>query len=167
MSGKLKIFLAVAAIAVLAWVAKTVFFPPNENQKIERILKEAVATFADKKATAVTAFLTDDFSSKYGTDKESVLNYLRQFFFQVRELKASIEHLKHENEKLEKSAVKARVLLVVKVAGKVNDQPFQGLGGTGVDALALTMRKVEDKWLVAVAELIDTSDPLKAFEQLK
>ncbi|MBU1107247.1 MAG: hypothetical protein KKB51_11310 [Candidatus Riflebacteria bacterium] len=167
--NKKKIVWVLAGIPVLllvGWLVKILLFPVTENQKIEQAIRNAAAVFETKNSKSLITFLTSDFPAHPQMDRESMLNYLKMFFFQARDLKVSIEHLKHEVEKLPNTASETRVLVVAKVTGVIDGQQFQAFSGKGVDAVVLTMQKLQGKWLIASARNVDISDPGKAFEQI-
>ena len=167
--NKKKIVWVLAGIPVLllvGWLVKMLLFPVTENQKIEQVIRNAAAAFESKSSKSVITFLTSDFPAHPQMDRESMLNYLKVFFFQARDLKVSIEHMKHEVEKLPKTAGETRVLVVAKVTGVADGQQFQAFSGKGVDAVVLSMRKVQGEWLLASVRNVDTSDPVKAFEEI-
>ncbi|MEW6710727.1 MAG: hypothetical protein AB1403_12950 [Candidatus Riflebacteria bacterium] len=161
-----KKILICAIVLLLLWGGKTLFFPPSENEKIERMLHQAAEDFAAKKLKSVSLLLSDDFSSLPKGDKEMAEMQMKAFFFQVRDLSASIEYLKHENEKLPSVATEARVLAVVKVSGTIDGARFQAFGSHGADAVVLTLRKQNEEWRVFRARYLDTKDPMTAFREL-
>lgn len=166
MFEKIKKYWWVILFLPLGWLANRVLFPLNENQKIRQILQEAVDNFAVKDRKAFLAALSDDFATIPKGDRDAAEMQLKGFFFRVRDLAASIEYLKFADEKLEKTATETRVLLLVKVTGSIEGSKFQAFGQHGADAVILTMRKINEKWLIAKAQYLDTSDPLAAFRQI-
>lgn len=166
MTDKRKILVAVVALALVGWVVRVTFFPPDENAKIETVIRFAAAAFAEKSSKAVGEFLTRDFSIHNAADRDAALDYLKMFFFKVRDLDVTIKYLKHEVDKLPASATEARVLVVAVITGVVDGQKFQAFSGQGADTAILSMRKEADRWLVSSARALDTSDPEKAFEQI-
>ncbi|MFZ5951110.1 MAG: hypothetical protein ACOYXC_10420 [Candidatus Rifleibacteriota bacterium] len=161
-----KKILILVIIFLLLWGAKALLFPLNENQKIERMLHQAAEDFAGKKLKAVSGILSDDFSGVPKGDREMAEMQMKAFFFQVRDLSASIEYLKHENEKLSSVATEARLLAVVKVSGTIDGAKFQAFGSHGADAVVLTLRRQKDDWKVFRARYLDTKDPMAAFSEL-
>ena len=167
MNPKLKTILVLVIVLLpTMWIAKILLFPPDENRKIENTIHAAVDAFAAKKSRAVAEFLTDDFKADRNVDKEMAEMQMKGFFFQVRDLAASIEYFKHEREKLPPVATEARILVVVKVAGTIDGNRFQAFGQHGADAALLSLRKQKDEWKIFRARYIDTKDPLEAFKKL-
>jgi hypothetical protein len=162
-----RVWLALAVLLIVAAVlVKVIFFPVSENQRINNMLYEVAAALQDKSTSAVAEYLTDDFLAHPKRDKETVITYLKRFFFQVRDLKVEIELIKHEIDKLPKDAKKTRVIVIVKVTGTINKQKFQAFGGQGADTVVLEVEKIDGKWLISLLKYLDTSDPGRAFEQL-
>lgn len=162
----LKIFIVTLLILGVGYAARILFFPANENEKIEKMLQATASAFAEKKFKAVAEFLSDDFVAEPRADKEMAVMQMKGFFFQVRDLKASIELIKHENEKLPATATEARALVVVKVAGSIDGNKFQAFGQHGADAALLSLRRIDSEWRISRARYLDASDPLKAFQEL-
>ncbi len=162
-----KVWLASGVLLIVAAVlVKVLFFPVSENERINNMLYEVASAFQAKKSSAVGEYLTDDFLAFPKRDKETVITYLKRFFFQVRDLKVEIELIKHEIDKLPVDAKKTRVIVIVKVTGTINKRQFQAFGGQGADTVVLEVKKIEGKWLISLVKYLDTSDPARAFEQL-
>ncbi|HAE37940.1 MAG TPA: hypothetical protein DCG57_04775 [Candidatus Riflebacteria bacterium] len=166
MKDKRIILIAVVVLALAGWVVRVAFFPPDENQKIETVIRFAAAAFAEKNSKAVGDLLTKDFSVHHAADRDSTLDYLKMFFFKVKDLDVNVKYIKHEIDQLPALATEARVLVVAVVTGVVDGQKFQAFSGQGADTAILSMRKEADRWLVFSARALDTSEPEKAFEQL-
>jgi ketosteroid isomerase-like protein len=167
MTNKTKIiissFIFFIVTGSIAWL---IFFPASENEKIEKVIKDTVAAFADENSKEVLSFISEDFLIEPEIDLETASRQMKVFFFQVKELNASVEYFKHENEKLPKTASEARVLVVVKVSGIIDGEKFQAFGSHGADAVLLTMRKSKGDWQVARARYIDTENPLDALKEI-
>lgn len=155
------------AVVLLAVIVKAVFFKPSENEKIEKMLHQLAERFAAKDFRGVAAFLTEDSIAEPGSDKETMVTHMKGFFFQVRDLSAKIELIKHENEKLPANASQARAIVVVKVTGTIDGNRFQAFGEQGADAAMIDLRKIEENWLISRARYLDLKDPLQAMQQFK
>ncbi|PKL48905.1 MAG: hypothetical protein CVV42_07890 [Candidatus Riflebacteria bacterium HGW-Riflebacteria-2] len=166
MVSKIKTILVILVVAVSVWLVSIVLFPINENDRIEKVVRQAAAAFEAKSSKEVASFLTKDFKVEKFADRETTLNYLKAFFFKVRDVKVNIKYLKHEIDRLPATASEARVLGVVVITGNVDGQKFQAFSGQGADTGVLTLRKVEGSWLISAAHPLDTADPEKAFQQL-
>lgn len=166
MNSKIRTILIIAAVFVLGWVARLVLFPMSETAKIEEIIRQTADAFVEKSSKEVASYLTKDFNVEQFADRETTLNYLKAFFFKARDLNVNIKYLKHENDRLPKTASEARVLGVVVITGTVEGQKFQAFSGKGADTGVLTMRKIDGKWLIHSARPLDAADPDKAFQQL-
>lgn len=163
----LQILAGLAAIILVGLIVKLVFFKANENEKIEKMLHQLAERFVAKDFRGVAEFLTDDAVAEPGADKETMVMQMKGFFFQVRDLSASIELIKHENEKLPANASQARAIVVVKVSGTIDGNKFQAFGEHGADAALVNLRKVEEKWLISRARYLDLKDPMQAMQQFK
>jgi len=166
MNRYLKLAAVILALIVLGWVARLVLFPMSETAKIEEIIRQTADAFVEKSSKEVASYLTKDFNVEQFADRETTLNYLKAFFFKARDLNVNIKYLKHENDRLPKTASEARVLGVVVITGTVEGQKFQAFSGKGADTGVLTMRKIDGNWLIHSARPLDTADPDKAFQQL-
>ena len=162
-----KNYVIIAVSVILGVFLVWLFYPLTENQKIEMTLNAAVQAFENKNSKEVLSYATDNLQLHGVGDKEEAIMHMKGFFFKVKELKASIEHLQHENTKLPKDAKEARVIIVVKVSGSIDGSKFQSFGNSGADALTLTMKKIKGEWKVASVKYLNTKDPLKALQELK
>jgi hypothetical protein len=167
MSSKIKIILALLVVIAVAWAARQLFFPMSEVEKIEKVIRQAAKAFENKSSKEVASYLTKDFNVEKFADRETTLDYLKAFFFSARDLTVTIKHIKHENDSLPHTASEARVLGIVVITGTVDGQKFQAFSGQGADTGILTMRKIDENWLIHSACPLDTTDPEKAFQQLK
>ncbi|EKE23624.1 MAG: hypothetical protein ACD_6C00397G0001, partial [uncultured bacterium] len=100
MNNKLKILAGFLALVLAIWLSRAILFPPDENQKIEKVIRLAAAAFAEKSSKEVGGFLTPDFKIQNVADRDTALDHLKLFFFNVRDLSVNIKYLKHEVEKL-------------------------------------------------------------------
>jgi ketosteroid isomerase-like protein len=163
---KLLAGLLVAALLFAGWLADRYMFKMTEVEKIEQVIFEAAQAFQEKEFDRVGEFLSDEFIALRDRDKQSIVKDLKRYFFQVHNLKVSIEIIKHENEELEEKAKKAGAVVVAKVTGTIRKQKFQAMGGKGADTLLLNFTKKDGTWKVAKARLIDTNNPIEALKQL-
>ena len=152
---------------LIIWISYPIFFPISENQKIENVLNAAVKAFENKNSKEVLKYAVEDLKIKSGGDVDEAIMRMKAFFFKVRELEASSQYIVHEVKKLPRDAKEAKVIFVAKISGKIDGENFQAFGNHGADALLLTMKKIKDSWKVGEIEYLDTSNPLKAFEQAK
>jgi len=166
LNSRSKTLLAIVALVIVGWMASLVLFPMSETEKIEKVIKQAANAFEAKSSKEVASYLTADFNVEKFADRETTLNYLKAFFFNVRDLSVNIKYMKHENDRLPATASEARVLGVVVINGTADGQKFQAFSGQGADTGVLTMRKVDGNWLIHSARPLDTADPEKAFQQL-
>jgi len=166
MNSKIKTILVIAGVIVLGWVVSLVLFPMSETAKIEEVIRQTADALGEKSAKEIASYLTQDFNVEKFADRETTLNYLKAFFFNVRDLNVNIKYIKHENDRLPPTASEARVLGVVVITGTVDGQKFQAFSGQGADTGVLTMRKIDGNWLIHSARPLDATDPDKAFQQL-
>ena len=158
---------AISVLVVLViWFLLSLLFPLSETQKIERLVGQVVKAVEAKSIRDLRFYLSEDFSARPGGDLESVISQLRRFFFQVKDLGVSVEYLKHQSDRLPDGATSARLLVVVKVTGTINEQKFQAFGSAGADAFVTNMVKIDGKWLIESVRYVDASDPVKALSEL-
>jgi len=161
-----KNMLMIVAVIIAVIVAVVFMLPVTENARIEKNLYKLIGLIEDKKATAVVEMLAENFSAPGFNSREEVLQTLRGFFFQTRNLKITVKYLKHENDRINRDAQEARVLVVAVVAGETSGQKFQGFGKGGVDTVLITFKKQQAQWLPASLRYIDVVDPAAALDSI-
>jgi len=162
-----KFNLIVAVVLVITVVVLYhLIFPPTENSRIEKNLYRLIALIESKKAAAAVEMLDEKFSAPGLNSREEVLQVLRSFFFQSRNIKIKIEYLKHENDVISRNAEEARILVVGVVTGETSGQKFQGFGKNGIDTVLITFRRHNGDWRPSAARYIKMDDPVAAAESI-
>lgn len=164
MSKKNLLIIVAGLIAVIVGVI--MIWPVTENARIEKNLYKLIGLIEGKKATAVVEMLAENFSAPGFNRREEILQTLRGFFFQTRDLEIKVNYLKHENDKISRDAEEARLLVVAVVSGETSGQKFQGFGKGGVDTVLITFKKQQGEWLPASARYIDVADPAAALDSI-